>query len=118
LGQGVRLRVATSVDQQLGKRQRFDHFVESVPYQKLSGPVSPPLHSPKSHWFSVRTGATETDRGNSNAVKSLVGLKGAPDGTQSFGCSCLATGCEERKGVVIDGKHFSARGTVFVRHAI
>jgi hypothetical protein len=28
-----------SVDHQLEKRQRFDQFVESVPYQKLSGPV-------------------------------------------------------------------------------
>ncbi len=116
LSRGVRLRVAMSVDHQLEKRQRFDQFVESVPYQRLSGPVSPPFHSPKSHWFSVRAGATETDRGNSNAVKSLVGLKGARDGTQSYGC--LARGCEERKGIVIDGKHFSARGTVFVRHAI
>src|SRR5260370_2540514 len=93
-----RLRGArpTTADHQLDKRQRFDQFVESVPYQKLSGPVSPPFHSPKSHWFSVRAGATETDRGNSNAVKSLVGLKGARDGTQSYGC--LARGCEERKG--------------------
>jgi hypothetical protein len=113
-----RLRSArpTTADHQLEKRQRFDQFVESVPYQKLSGPVSPPFHSPKSHWFSVRARATDTDRGNSNAVKSLVGLKGARDGTQSY--SCLARGCEERKGIVIDGKHFSTRGTVFVRHAI
>jgi hypothetical protein len=74
-----RLRIAwpTTVDHQLEKRQRFDQFVESVPYRKLSGHVSPPFHSAKSHWFSVRAGATETDRGNSNAVKSLVGLKGA-----------------------------------------
>jgi len=49
LGRGVRLRVATSVDHQLEKRQRFDQFVESVPYQKLSGPASPPFHSTK-HW--------------------------------------------------------------------
>src|SRR5260221_4868688 len=87
-----------------------------VPHQKLNGPVCPLFHSPKSHWFSVRAGATETDRGNSNAVKSLVGVKGVGNGTQSYGC--LARGCEERKGVVIDGKHFFARGTVFVRHAI
>lgn len=106
----------TTADHQLEKRQRFDPFVESVPYQKLSSPVSPPFHSPKSHWFSVRAGATETDRGNSNAIESLVGLKRARDGTQSYGC--LARECEERKGVVIDGKHFSARGAVFVRHAI
>jgi hypothetical protein len=113
-----RLRSArpTTADHQLEKRQRFDQFVESVPYQKLSGPVSPPFHSPKSHWFSVRAGATETDRGNSNAVKSLVGLKGARDGTQSYGC--LARGCEERKGAVIEGERYSARGTVFVRYAI
>jgi len=55
----------TTVDRQLEERQRLDEFVESVPDQKLSGPVSPPFHSPKSHWFSVRAGATETDRGNS-----------------------------------------------------
>jgi len=111
-----RLAKALDAGGQLDKRQRFDQFVESVPNQKLSGPVFPPFHSPKSHWFSVRTGAMETDLGNSNAVKSLGGLKGARDGTQSYGC--LARGCEDRKGVVIDGKHFSARGTVFVRHAI
>ena len=39
----------TTADRQLAKRQGFDQFVESVPYQKLSGAVSPPFHSPKSH---------------------------------------------------------------------
>src|SRR5258708_6624088 len=97
-----RLRSArpTSADHRLEPRQRFDQFVESVPYQKLSGPVSPPFRSPKSHWFSGRAGATETDRGNSNAMKSLVGLKGARDGTQSYGC--LARRCEKRKGTAVD----------------
>jgi hypothetical protein len=33
----------------------------------------------------VRARAMETDRGNSNALKSLGGLKGAGDGTQSYG---------------------------------
>jgi len=109
----IQIRV---VDLQLEKCQRFDQFVESVLHQKLSGPVSSPFQSPKSHRFSMQAQAAETNRGNLNAVKGQVGMKGARDGTQSYGC--LARGYEERKGIVIDGKHCSARGTIFVRHAI